>query len=95
MFAADTPETWIVPNDVPKIDVSPAFRAVINAAAEVEASVLSDPVKAMVLATLTEPAVTESMVTLASVFSKLKMLLSRAVVNCSHHEHCESHMTPK
>ena len=75
MFAADTSETWTVPNDVPKIEVSPEFRAMTNAAADEEASALSDPVKAMVLSTLIEPGVTESMITLASVFSKLKMLL--------------------
>lgn len=74
MFADDTPETWTVPNDVPKMEASPEFRAVTNAAAEEAASVLSDPVKAMVFSTLIEPGVTESIVTLASVFSKVKML---------------------
>ena len=75
MFAAATPETWTVPNDVPKIEASPEFRAATNAAADDEASVLSEPVKAMVFSTLTEPGVTEVIVTLANVFSKLKMLL--------------------
>lgn len=50
---------------------------------------LSDPVKAMVFDTVMDPGVTESMVTLQSVFSKLKMLLCRVVTNCSQHEHRE------
>lgn len=93
VFAAVTPETSTVPKDVPKIEVSPEFSAVTKLAAAVEDSVLSDPVKAMEFATLIEPGVTESIVTLAGVFSNLKMLLSRVVRNCRHHQQCQSEVS--
>lgn len=83
---AVTPDTVTAPNELPKTETSPLFRAVTNAAAAVEACVLSAPVKATVLVTLTDVATTESMVTFASAFSSLKILLSRVVVNCNTRE---------
>lgn len=82
-FVAVTPDTVTVPNELPKTEVSPLFSAVTNAAAAAEACVLSAPVKATVLVTLTDVATTESMVTFASAFSSWKILLSRVVVNLS------------
>ena len=93
-FFAVTPETVTAPKELPNTEVSPLLSAVTKAAAAAEACVLSAPVKATVLVTLTDVATTESMVTFASAFSNLKMLLSRVVVNCNETKIVKSHRLP-
>ena len=86
MFVAVTPVTLILPNDVPKTEVSPEFNAVTKASRASAAAALSDPVNAMVSLTLTDDATTESIVTLATTFNSVKMLPSSVAMNCSNHE---------
>ncbi len=82
-FVLDTLETVTLPNEVPKIEVSPEVSAVTRASRASVAAVLSAPVKEMVSATLTEDATTESIVTLASTSSNFSMFASSVVMNCN------------
>ena len=82
-FVLDTLATVTLPNEVPKIEVSPEVSAVTRASRASAAAVLSAPVKEMVSVTLTDDATTESMVTLASTSSNFSMFASSVVMNCN------------
>jgi len=86
-FVLDTLETVTLPNEVPKIEVSPEVSAVTRASRASAAAVLSAPVKEMVSVTLTDDATTESMVTLASTSSNFSTFASSVVMNCNKEQH--------
>ena len=84
-LTAETLATVTVPKVDPYTDPTPSadLSRVTSWLWPAAAALLSLLVKATELATLMEPWVTESMLTLASVFSLAKMLFSKVAMNCT------------
>lgn len=79
-----TPETDTVPKLEPKIDETlPLVNTEARELCAAAAAVLSEPVKAYKLVTLTEDATTDVMDTLQTAFRALRMFVSRVLTYCS------------